>query len=119
MFSPPASIGEIDGASFSSHTRCLNRKALSKSAPTGHKSTTFPDSLLSSGLPGKIEISSLLPLPSTNSSDVPETSRVNRTHRVHMMQRSLYSSTFSPTSFFGFLTLSSSKRDWLRPYSYE
>src|SRR5438477_11158137 len=107
------------GVLLSSHTRCLKRKSLSSSAPTGHRSTTFPESLLSSGLPGKISISSLYPLPSTYSSLVPATSLVNRTHRVHMMHRSLYSNTFSPTSFLGFLYLSSSNRDCDRPYSYE
>src|SRR5204863_23621 len=76
MFSPPLSAGEIDGVPLSSHTRCLKRKSLSSSAPTGHRSTTFPASLLLHGWPGKMSISSRCPRPSIYSSLVPLTPRV-------------------------------------------
>jgi hypothetical protein len=58
MFSPPASMGLMLGTCFRSQTRCLKRKSLSRSAPTGQMSATLPESLLSSGLPGKMSISS-------------------------------------------------------------
>src|SRR5437762_13970779 len=74
---------------FRYQTRCLYRKSLLPSAPTGHRSTTLPASLFSSGRPGKTSISSWCPRLLTMSSAVPEISRVNRTHRVHMMQRSV------------------------------
>src|ERR1043165_2596288 len=74
---------------FRYQTRCLYRKSLLPSAPTGHRSTTFPASLFSSGRPGKTSISSGCPRPFTITSAVPLISRVNRTHRVHMMQRSV------------------------------
>src|SRR3954447_14343169 len=72
-------------------TRCLDRKSLLPSAPTGHRSTTLPASLFSSGRPGHTSISSWCARRMTASSAVPEISRVNRTHRVHMMQRSVNS----------------------------
>src|SRR3954451_13905203 len=75
--------------SFRYHTRCLYRKSLLPRAPTGHRSTTFPESLFSSGRPGKTSISSWCPRLVTISSAVPLISRVNRTHRVHMMHRSV------------------------------
>src|SRR5256885_16927505 len=81
--------GHTLGVSFRYQTRCLYRKSLLPSAPTGHRSTTLPASLFSSGRPGNTSISSRSPRLITISSDVPLTSRVNRTHRVHMMQRSV------------------------------
>src|SRR5262249_19415532 len=78
------------------HTRCLYKKSLLASAPTGHRSTTFVASLLFSGSPGKTSISLWLPRWITCSSAVPEISRVNRTQREHMMQRSVNSDTFVP-----------------------
>src|SRR3954451_15710472 len=83
------------------HTRCLYRKSLLASAPTGHRSTTFVASLLFSGSPGKTSISLWSPRLITCSSAVPEISRVNRTHREHMMQRSVNSETLWP--MFGLL----------------
>src|SRR4051812_28003231 len=79
---------------FRYQTRCVYRKSFDPSAPTGQRSTTFPASLFSSGRPGKTSISSWCPRPVTVSSAVPEISRVNRTHRVHMMQRSVNSVIF-------------------------
>src|SRR5437588_12458457 len=72
-------------------TRCLYRKSLLPSAPTGQRSTTLPASLFSSGRPGNTSISSWWPRLVTISSAVPLISRVNRTHRVHMMHRSVNS----------------------------
>ena len=46
MFSPPLSAGLMEGLLLSSQTRCLKRKSLSSSAPTGQMSTTLTDSLL-------------------------------------------------------------------------
>ena len=93
MLSPEAVMPSIEGVFFRNHTRCWKRKSLSSSAPTGQMSTTLPDSSLSSAMPGKTSICSIAPRPSTINSPVPVTSRVKRTHRVHMMQRSEYSST--------------------------
>src|SRR4051794_20730485 len=88
---PVLQFGHTLLAVFSHHTRCLYRKSLLHSAPTGQRSTTLPASLLLHGCPGKISISEWLPRLITSSSAVPLTSRVNRTHRVHMMQRSVNS----------------------------
>ena len=74
---------------FRYQTRCLYRKSLSPRAPTGQRSTTLPESLFSSGSPGKTSISEWCPRLVTVNSAVPATSRVNRTHRVHRMQRSV------------------------------
>ena len=79
----------MDGVLVRNHTRCWKRNSLSRSAPTGQMSVTLPASGLSSGFPGKTSIISRSPRPSTISSSVPVTSRVKRTQRVHMMQRSL------------------------------
>src|SRR3954451_327820 len=80
------------------HTRCLYRKSLLASAPTGHRSTTFVASLLLSGSPGKTSISAWSPRLITCSSAVPEISRVKRTQREHMMQRSVNRLTLGPRS---------------------
>src|SRR6185312_13518593 len=96
MLHPVLQFGHTLSAVFSHHTRCLYRKSLLHSAPTGHKSTTFPANLLSHGSPGKISISVRFPRLMTSSSAVPLISRVNRTHRVHMMQRSVNSVICSP-----------------------
>src|SRR3954465_9260060 len=77
-------------------TRGLYRKSLLASAPTGHRSTTFVASLLSSGDPGNTPISLWSPRLITCNSAVPAISRVKRTQREHMMQRSVNSETFSP-----------------------
>jgi hypothetical protein len=88
MLSPDADMGSMEGVDFRNHTRWAKRKSLSSRAPTGHRSMTLAESSLSRGLPGKISISFLLPRPRIMSSPVPETSRVKRTQREHMMQRS-------------------------------
>src|SRR3954467_2998062 len=102
---------------FRYQTRCLYRKSLLPSAPTGHKSTTLPASLFSSGRPGKTSISSWCPRPTTCNSAVPEISRVNRTHRVHMMQRSVKSVILLEScGLFGGVFFTSTMRDSDRPY---
>src|SRR5438270_5959961 len=73
---------------FRYQTRCVYRKSVLHSAPTGHRSTTLPASLLLHGSPGKTSISEWSPRLITCSSAVPLTSRVKRTQREHMMQRS-------------------------------
>src|SRR5438477_2527688 len=79
-------------------TRCLYRKSLLHSAPTGQRSTTFEASLLLSGSPGKTSISEWSPRLTICNSAVPDISRVKRTQREHMMQRSVNSVTLSPMS---------------------
>src|SRR5947209_8341166 len=102
---------------FRYQTRCLYRKSLLPSAPTGHRSTTLPASLFSSGWPGKTSISSWWPRLVTINSAVPLNSRVNRTHRVHMMHRSVNSVILLDRwGLFGGMFFSSTIRDSVRPY---
>src|SRR5437764_13880677 len=101
-------------------TRCLYRKSLLPRAPTGQRSTTFPASLFSSGRPGKTSISSWWPRLVTINSAVPLISRVNRTRRVHMMQRSVNSViVLESCGLFGGVFFTSTIRDSDRPYLYE
>ena len=103
---------------FRYHTRCVYKKSLLPSAPTGHRSTTLPDSLFSSGRPGKTSISAWWPRLMTVNSAVPDTSRVNRTHRLHRMQRSVNRAILLLMfGLFGGWSFSSMSRDSLRPYS--
>src|SRR5437868_10282535 len=94
MLHPVEQFGQTLGVSLRYQTRCLYRKSLEPSAPTGHRSTTLPESLFSSGSPGKMSISEWSPRLMTVSSAMPDTSRVNRTQREHMMQRSVKSVIF-------------------------
>src|SRR5437868_12048583 len=89
MLHPVAQSGQTLFCDFRNHTRCLYKKSLLHKAPTGQRSTTLPASLLLSGSPGKMSISEWLPRLMTCSSAVPDTSRVKRTQREHMMQRSV------------------------------
>ena len=66
------------------------------SAPTGQRSTTLLASLLLSGSPGKMSISEWSPRLMTCNSASPLISRVKRTQREHMMQRSVNSVMLSP-----------------------
>src|SRR2546430_13033119 len=91
MLHPVEQCGQTLGVSFRYQTRCLYRKSFEHRAPTGHRSTTLPASLFSSGSPGNTSISEWSPRSVTHSSPSPLTSRVNRTQRVHMMQRSVNS----------------------------
>ena len=88
MWSPEQVSPSIEGVLVRNQTRYLKRKSLSSRAPTGHRSTTLPLISSSRPLPGKMSICSVQPRPWTLSSAPPETSRVKRTHRVHMTQRS-------------------------------
>src|SRR3954465_10455796 len=96
MLHPVEQSGQTLSCVLRFQTRCLYRKSLLHRAPTGHRSTTLLASLLSSGSPGKMSISEWSPRLTTCSSAVPEISRVKRTQREHMMQRSVNSDTFSP-----------------------
>ena len=91
MLQPVEQPGQTSSVVLRYQTRCVYRKSFEPKAPTGQRSTTLPDSLFSSGRPGKTSISSWCPRPTTCNSAVPEISLVNRTHRVHMMQRSVNS----------------------------
>ena len=53
-FAPRLSSGAMLSTFLSSQTRCLNRKSLSSSAPTGQRSTTLPDQAWSSVCPSKM-----------------------------------------------------------------
>src|SRR5436190_1430766 len=98
------------------HTRWRYKKSLLASAPTGHRSTTFVASLLFNGSPGKTSISLWSPRLTTCSSAVPEISRVKRTQREHMMQRSVNSETLLPMfGLFGGVFLTSIMRLAERP----
>src|SRR5437764_13595432 len=88
---PDAQFGQTVGVVLRNQTRCVYRKSLLPRAPTGHRSTTLQESLFSSGWPGKTSISEWSPRFMTVSSAVPATSRVKRTQREHMMQRSVNS----------------------------
>src|SRR5947209_14530386 len=101
MLQPIEHSGQTLFCSLRNQTRCLYRKSLLHSAPTGHRSTTLPASLLLTGSPGKMSISEWSPRLTTDSSAEPAISRVKRTHREHMMQRSVNSEMCSPT--FGLL----------------
>src|SRR5882724_6932547 len=117
MLQPVLHPEHTPSAVFRYQTRCLYRKSLLPSAPTGHRSTTFPASLFSSGRPGKTSISSWCARPTTWSSAVPEISRVNRTHRVHMMQRSVNSVILLDScGLFDGVFFTSTMRDSDRPY---
>src|SRR5262245_60365074 len=116
MLHPVLQFGHTLVSLFNHHTRCLYKKSLLHSAPTGHKSTTLPASLLLHGSPGKISISSRAPRPTTCNSAVPLTSRAKRTHRVHMMQRSVNNVICSPMwSLSGLSSLFSASRLYPRP----
>src|SRR3954453_12713271 len=88
---PVEQLGQTDGVVLRNQTRCVYRKSLLPKAPTGQRSTTLPESLFSSGCPGKMSISEWSPRLMTVNSAVPATSRVKRTQREHMMQRSVNS----------------------------
>src|SRR6516162_3791586 len=94
MLHPVEQFGQTLGVSLRYQTRCLYRKSLEHNAPTGQRSTTLPDSLFSSGSPGKMSISAWSPRLRTVNSPWPLISRVKRTQRVHMMQRSVNSVIF-------------------------
>ncbi len=91
MLQPVLQLGQTLSFICSHQTRCLYRKSLLHSAPTGQMSTTLPASLLLQGSPGKMSISEWLPRLMTVSSAVPLISRVNRTQREHITQRSVKS----------------------------
>src|SRR6266704_1838547 len=91
MLQPVLHPAHTLGCDFKNHTRCVYRNSLLHKAPTGHKSTTLPASLLFTGSPGKISISQWCPRLMTCNSAVPLISRVNRTQREHMMHRSVNS----------------------------
>src|SRR3954469_24585194 len=117
MLHPVLQLGHTLFAVRSHHTRCLYKKSLLHSAPTGHKSTTLPANLLSHAVPGKMSISEWLPRSITVSSAVPLISRVNRTQRVHMMQRSVNSVICSPMYVLsGGCSFGSWSRLYPRPY---
>src|SRR5579883_1813136 len=115
---PVEQFGQTESPVFRYQTRWVYRKSFDPSAPTGHRSTTFPDSLFSSGRPGKTSISLWCPRLTTCNSLVPATSRVNRTHRVHMMHRSVNRVIFELIpGLFGGVFFGSIIRDSDRPYS--
>ncbi len=86
-------------------------KFLSISAPTGQRSTTFSESGLSIGIPGKTSTTERSPRLITQSSPVPVTSSVKRTQRVQTMQRFPQMRMLGPRSLVCLICLSSSKRD--------
>src|SRR5262245_16246024 len=94
MLQPVEQPAHTLGVSRKNQTRFLYRKSLLHNAPTGHISTTLPDNLFSSGSPGKMSISAWSPRLTIVSSADPAISRVNRTHREHMIQRSVKSVIF-------------------------
>src|SRR5262249_33486177 len=77
--------------------RTLNLKSALVKAPTGHTSTTLTEYGLSKGRLPVIPISEKWPRLYTMTSLVWVTFRVNRTHRVHRMQRSRSSFTRGPS----------------------
>src|SRR5688572_89060 len=84
---------------LANQTRAANRKFLSMRAPTGQMSTTFSDRGLSIGTPGKTSTTEWSPRLTTQSSPVPDTSSVNRTHRVQTMHRLPQILMLGPRSF--------------------
>src|SRR6516225_10770716 len=96
MLHPVEQSGQTLGFVLRFQTRCLYRKSLLHNAPTGQRSTTLVASLLLSGSPGKMSISEWLPRLIICNSAVPLISRVKRTQREHMMQRSVNRVTLSP-----------------------
>src|SRR5690242_18406841 len=94
MLHPVEQFGQTLAVSFRYQTRCVYRKSFEHRAPTGQRSTTLPESLFSSGWPGKMSISEWSPRLTIVSSACPLISRVKRTQREHMMQRSVNSVIF-------------------------
>jgi hypothetical protein len=115
---PLAHPGQIDRVPRRNQTRHLNRKSLLVSAPTGQMSARLPVYWLSSGLPGKIEISEWSPRRKNSSSEVPVTSCRNRMQREQRMHRSASRTICPPMSCTFFLCTLSSKANRLlcRPY---
>ena len=85
---PRAQPVQIERADDMNQTRPRNRKSVLVSAPTGQMSTTLPEYFESSGWPGKVVMNDSLPRWATPSCGCLATSRMNRTQRVHRMQRS-------------------------------
>src|SRR2546430_97668 len=96
MLHPVLQSAQTLSTVFRFQTRCLYRKSLLHNAPTGQRSTTLLANLLLSGSPGKMSISEWSPRLMIVSSACPDTSRVKRTQREHMMQRSANSVMLSP-----------------------
>ena len=69
-------------------TRCLYRKSLSQTAPTGQRSTTLPERLLCSGKPDTTSISSCGAAVGDHQLLLPLISAAKRTQRLHKTQRS-------------------------------
>src|SRR3989338_3005457 len=108
MLQPREQPGHTEFVAPKYHTRHLNRKSRSVSAPTGQMSTTLPEYLLSSVLPSTTPISEWSPRLKMPNSPVLVTSSQNRTQREQRMQRSASSMTLGPTgTAFGFLTFCS------------
>src|SRR3989338_11039646 len=103
MLQPREQPGHTEFVAPKYHTRHLNRKSRSVSAPTGQMSTTLPEYLLSSVLPECTPISEWSPRLKIPNSPVLLISSVNRTHREHKMQRSASRMTVGPSgTAFGF-----------------
>src|SRR3989338_5782036 len=117
MLQPREHPGQTDGLEDKYHTRALNRKSRSVSAPTGQMSTTLPAYGLSSTCPGTTSSSAWSPRLKIPSSLVFEISSVNRTHREQRMHRSWSSITVGPigVAFLVFLTFCSANRASYRP----
>src|SRR6266446_6309556 len=96
MLHPVEQSGQTLFCDLRNQTRCLYKKSLLHRAPTGHRSTTLPASLLLHGSPGKMSICEWSPRLMTCSSAVPLISRVKRTQREHRMQRSVNRVIWSP-----------------------
>src|SRR3989338_1803572 len=110
MLQPREQPGQTESSEPRYHTRILKRKSLSVRAPTGQMSTTLPEYLLSSSLPGYTLISDWSPRLKIPKSWVFVISSPKRTQREHKIQRSWSSITVGPMekAFFVFLTFISS-----------
>ena len=98
MFDPKPSVTSTLSANLSSQARAVNAKGFEVSAPTGHKSMTFPLSSEVSSLLTYVPISAMFPRPVTPRSCTPATSVANRTQRVQWMHRDITVLTSGPSS---------------------
>ena len=89
---PRAHPGHTDGVASVYHTRALARSLRASSAPTGQMSTTLSEyASAPKSAPSAGRMSAWSPRCTAASAPDCDTSCVNRTHRVHMMHRSLSS----------------------------
>ncbi|OMH79588.1 hypothetical protein AX774_g6989 [Zancudomyces culisetae] len=110
------SITSILSVLRSSHGLALNSYGLDVNAPTGHKSTIFPDISESSVLSTYVPICILFPRPVVPNSGTPATSFANRTHLVHWIHRVIVIFTSGPISLSSTALFSSLNRLLSLPY---